>query len=180
MYGQPSLTQYSPLSIVEGPMVSPQETRFKNSPTRTLNKDSPLGEILNTHHGLDHQQSNLTSNLMELTIANVKNHNVPKAEPAPDSAIDTEEAGERSAPISRKEQPMDSAASLPAQWHGVDSNLSPPFDGHPSLGRGSLSKIHTHLQSPRRTGIAGFGSVLERQSEASRAMNNAGHAPAIA
>ncbi len=75
---------------------------------------------------------------------------------------------------------MDSTASLPAQWHGVDTNPSPPFDGHPSLGRGSLSKIHAHLQSPHRTGVAGFGSVLEKQVEASRAMNNAGHAPRIA
>ena len=94
---------------------------------------------------------------MELTIANK-----PKAELAADSAIDTEDAGERSVPevtpiSTRKAQPLESTASLPAQWRGADSNPSPPFDGHPSHGRGSLSKI-----SPQRTGIAGFGSVLER------------------
>jgi len=101
---------------------------------------------------------------MELTIANPiinKPNSSLKAELAADSilnsAIDTEDAGERSVvvgiapeitPIStRKAHPLESTASLPAQWHGADSNPSPPFDGHLHNGRGSLSKI-----SPQRTG----------------------------
>ena len=103
---QPSLTQYSPLSIVEGPVGTLRETRFKHSPTRTLNKESPL----DTHHGSDHHQPTL----MELTIANK-----PRAELAADSVVDTEDAGEKSVPgitpmSTKKAQPLESTASLPA------------------------------------------------------------------
>ena len=67
-------------------------------------------------------------------------------------------------------KPRDSTGSLPEQWQGVESNPSPPLGSN----RGSLSKM-----LPQKNGVAGFGSVLGRQKEASRAINNAGPSPEI-
>lgn len=63
-------------------------------------------------------------------------------------------------------RPRDSTGSLPEQWQGVESNPSPPLGSN----RGSLSKM-----LPHKNGVVGFGSVLGRQKEASRAIINAAH-----